>query len=267
MAIDWHVNSEQLEAGDEPAFTSMDTLLARPMQQVTRDSLSGVSLLQLAGNYYVKDFSGSGNRLQHLVGTGRFQRELRNYQYFAELGLATPDLVAWGCETRLGMLQRAVLVTREAAGATDLEKFIASGKLYSEGIGGAREILGHWADATRLLHQHGFYHGDLKARNVLIRKTSQGKPELLYFDCPRGYHPPRPMMRHCIVRELGHMERGLQGRVRRADLMYAYKRYRGVDRLGQDDKQLARDALRYYSQRHMTRKRRIREARRQRREG
>jgi hypothetical protein len=235
------------------------------MEQVTRDALSGVARLQLDGSYYVKVFSGAGNRLQHLIGTGRFQRELRNYGYFAELGLATPELVAWGCDTRLGILQRAVLVTREVTGAIDLEKYIASGQLYKNGAADAREILGQWADATRLFHQRGFYHGDLKARNVLVRREATRTAQLLYFDCPRGYHPPRPMLRHCIVRELAHIERSLQGRVRRTDLMYMYRRYCGVKCLSAEDKALARDALHYYAQRHMTRKRRIREARRRRR--
>lgn len=267
MAADWQVNQAVVETGDEPAFSSMAALLSRPMEQITLDALSGVSRLQLGANYYVKVFNGAGNRLQHLIGTGRFQRERRNYHYFAELGLATPDLVAWGCETRFGLLQRAVLVTREVTGALDLEKFINSGALYQQGSPGAREVLGQWADTTRLFHQRGFYHGDLKGRNVLIRQSQQNQPELLYFDCPRGYHPPRPMLRHCIVRELAHIERGLRAYVRPADLMYMYRRYRGVSRLGPEDKQLARDALRYYAERHMTRKRRIREARRQRREG
>ncbi len=75
------------------------------------------------------------------------------------------------------------------------------------------------------------------------------------------------MLRHCIVRELAHIERGLRGQVRRADILYMYRRYRAVERLGPADKQLARDALRYYAERHMTRKRRIREARRQQRQG
>jgi hypothetical protein len=62
------------------------------------------------------------------------------------------------------------------------------------------------------------------------------------------------------VRDLAHLEDGLRGYVRPVDLLYMYKQYRGCDKLSEQDKMLARDALTYYAKRRMTRKRRRREA-------
>ena len=87
------------------------------------------------------------------------------------------------------------------------------------------------------------------------------EPELFFFDCPSGHHPPRLLLRRGIVRDLAHLEEGLRAHVRRADLLYMYKQYRGCEKLRDEDKALARDALSYYSKRRMTRKRRLREAR------
>ena len=248
------------------------------MERVTLDTLSGVSRLRLQSTYYVKAFKGQGSRLKFYLGISRYQRELRNLKYFATLGLATPQLIAYGHESHLGRLQRAVLVTAEVAGATDLETLVVTETLYQGGIKGARSLLQRLAHATRLLHDDGFYHKDLKTRNILVRDASPAAsnsghgalpdiavtaPELFFFDCPSGHHPPRFMLKRCIVRDLAHLEDGLRGHLRRVDLLYLYKQYLGCEKLSSQDKTLARLVLTYYAQRRMTRKRRLRSKRKQ----
>ena len=261
MGTSWQVDKEGLAPGDRVAFTSMERLLGNPMEAVTRDRFSAVSRLDLQQRYYVKVFSGRYNRWQHLLGRSRYQREVRNLAYFARLGLATPELVAHGRRLHLGLLEDAALVTAEVTGAVDLYQLVCSGAFYSRGTATARKILDQLARATRLMHDDGFYHQDLKPRNVLVR-FGQGEPELLFFDCPRGHHPSRLRFERCVVLELAHIERDLRGRVRRSDLMYLYKQYRGCQRLSADDKALARKALTYYAERRMTARRRKRQARR-----
>jgi tRNA A-37 threonylcarbamoyl transferase component Bud32 len=228
------------------------------MQPVTLDRRSGVSRLAGASTYFVKTFHGRGDRLKYLLGISRYQRELRNLRLFQKLKLQTPDLVAHGHRTRVGLLQRAVLVTWEVAGATDLEQVLGEGALYRDGVPGARAILDALARAVRTLHEAGFYHKDLKPRNILLRRGKSG-PELFFFDCPSGRHPPRFMLHRCVVRDLAHLEDGLRQHVRRSDLLYLYKKYLGREKLSAHDKALARAILAYYPQRRMTGKRRRRE--------
>ena len=235
------------------------------MKQVTLDSRSGVSRLQLQGNYYVKIFAGQGSKLKFRLGISRYQRELRNLQYFATLGLNTPKLVAHGFQSRLGVLQRAVLVTAEVDRAIDLQALLVSGALYRNGVNGARQILRALALATRKMHLDGFYHKDLKPRNILVRQT-QGSAELFFFDCPSGHHPARLLLRRGIVRDLAHLEEGLRDHVRRVDLLDMYQHYRSCAALSGPDKSLARDALTYHARRRMTRRRRRRELQKQTRE-
>lgn len=258
----WRVDSQSIAAADRDAFRSADQLLQLPMEPVTRDRRSAVSRLSLRSVYYVKTFVGHGSRLKYWLGISRYQREVRNLQYFSRLGLDTPLLVASGHQSRLGLLQQAVLVTREVENAIDLEQIIRDAALYRDGVAGARVVLAKLARAARRLHNDGFYHKDLKPRNILLRYTDT-EPELFFFDCPSGHHPPRLLLRRGIVRDLAHLEDGLRGHVRRVDLLYMYKQYRGCQKLSDEDKALAREALSYYRTRRMTRKRRRREKQKQ----
>ena len=263
MTSNWQLNPDAIDPADRDSFESMELLLQGPSTRVTSDARSGVSLLALRQNYYVKVFSGTGNRLQYLLGIGRYQRELANLHYFASVGLATPTVAAYGHRTLLGVLQQAALVTREVPASTTLKQLFEEAKFYKHGVAGARRILDELAQATHTLHARGFYHGDLKARNILVRHEAGG-PKLFFFDCPRGHHPPRWRLRHCIVRELAHLHHDLErGGVRKVDMLYLFKRYRGCDKLGEQDKALALEALAYYSRRSMTRKRRRRIASKQ----
>jgi tRNA A-37 threonylcarbamoyl transferase component Bud32 len=235
----------------------MERLLQEPMQQLTLDRRSGVAILSLQRNYYVKTFAGRGSRIKDWLHISRYRREVRNLEFFAAIGLRTPEVVARGHEYRAGLLRRAMLVTAEVTNAIDLEELIRRGDLYEHGVAGARLILAQVAMAARELHARGFYHKDLKTRNILVKGTGSG-PELFFFDCPSGHHPPSFMLRRGIVRDLAHLEEGLRGHVRKVDLLYLYKQYRGCDKLSAEDKALARDALSYYARRRMTRKRRLR---------
>lgn len=251
----WHVDERQITPADHHAFVSMASLLACPMTPVTRDRRSGVSRLALAHSYYVKVFRGTGSRLQYLAGLSRFQRERRNLRYFAQLGLATPPLAAWGVRRRFGALHSAVLVTREVECAVDLQTLLRSGMLHTCGIRTVRTLLDQLAAAVRAMHADGFCHCDLKARNILVRVGDS--PELCFFDCPRGHRPPRLLLRRRIVRDLAHLEHDLRSHLRRSDLLYLFQRYRQVERLGGEDKALLRQTLAYYPQRRLTRRRRL----------
>ena len=254
----WVVDWPSIPRNDREVFETAQHLLYQPMRHITLDRRSGVSVLSLQRNYYVKTFTGRGSRFKDWLGISRYRREVRNLHYFASLGLRTPEVVAWGQEYRFGFLQQAVLVTAEVTDAMDLAALIREQTVYAHGVTRARAILAQIAISTRALHASGFYHKDLKPRNILVRHN-KAQPELFFFDCPSGHRPPKFMLRRGIVRDLAHLEDGLRGHVRRADLLYMYKQYRGCERLSPGDKALVKEVLGYYAQRRMTRKRRRRE--------
>ena len=252
--VDW----PSIPHSDKGAFESTQLLLRQDMQKITLDRRSGVSILPLECSYYVKTFVGKRSRLKDWLGISRYRREVRNLQYFSALGLRTPTVIACGQEYRHGLLQRSVLVTAEVTDASDLAALIRDKGIYACGTASARSILAQVAISAQILHAAGFYHKDLKPRNILVRHNGE-QPELFFFDCPSGHRPPKFMLHRGIVRDLAHLEDGLRGHVRRTDLLYMYRQYRGCQRLSAEDKALAREVLGYYAQRRMTRKRRRRE--------
>jgi tRNA A-37 threonylcarbamoyl transferase component Bud32 len=227
------------------------------METVTRDSISGVSRLSLHADYYVKKFNGRKDWLKQLLGISRFQRERRNLKYFGSLGLATPAVVAIEERRVAGCLQSGTIVTAAIVDSVTLEELIQSGEFYRGGRVRVRQLLKKLALSVRALHKNGFFHRDIKTRNILVG-SYRTDCTLYFFDCPSGYHPPSLLLKRCIVRDLAYLERGMRGYVGRSDLLYLFKTYLGKSTLSTDDKALARAILAYYGNRRMTRKRRER---------
>ena len=257
----WKVNRALIAQQDQPAFKSLDTLMTLPMGTVTRDSISGVSKLSLNAQYYVKRFRGRSECLKQLLGISRFQREIRNLEYFSSKGLATPGVVAIGEQRVAGFLRSGVIVTAAIADSVTLEELIQSEEFYLAGQAHVRRLLEKLALALRTLHSDGFFARDIKTRNILVG-SHHTDCTLYFFDCPSGHHPPTMLLKRCITRDLAYLERGLRRHIRRSDLLYLYKCYLGKNRLDAQDKALANAVLEYYSKRRMTKKRRQREAKR-----
>ena len=257
----WKVNRTLIAAQDQPAFQSLETLMALPMRTVTKDSVSGVSTLSLHAQYYVKRFSGRSECFKQLLGISRFQREIRNLHYFTSMGLATPRVVALGEQRIAGLLRNGLIVTLAIADSVTLEELIQSEQFYLAGQSRVRRLLKDLAHALQTLHGDGFFARDIKTRNILVG-SYQTDCTLYFFDCPSGHHPPKILLKRSIVRDLAYLERGLRGHIRKSDLLYLYKHYLGKDRLDAQDKVLAKAVLEYYSKRRMTRKRRQRAAKR-----
>lgn len=257
----WKVNWPLVAQQDQPAFQSLESLMALPMSTVTSDRISGVSTLSLHAQYYVKHFDGQSERLKQLLGISRFQLETRNLEYFSSKGLATPGIVAIGEQRVAGFLRTGVIVTAAITDAVTLEELIQSEEFYLAGQAHVRRLLEKLALALRTLHSDGFFARDIKTRNILVG-SYHTDCTLYFFDCPSGHHPPAILLNRCIIRDLAYLERGLRGHIRRSDLLYLYKRYLGKNRLALQDKALANAVLEYYSKRRMTKKRRQREVKR-----
>lgn len=112
----------------------------------------------------------------------RLLRETRSLLAQREAGLPVPEVVAHGVERRFGAPARALLAVRAIPGARDVETLLAEGG----GMAPADRLRVFRAVgvAARRMHEAGFFHRDLYARNVLVRAAG-GDFEAYLIDCPR----------------------------------------------------------------------------------
>lgn len=138
---------------------------------------------------FVKVYTFKKHAFQRFLRQGRSRNEARNLLFFRKLGIAVPEVMAWGRRrNRLGRIVEEFIMTEAIVGAMQLDLFLehhcpdrsrpADGECRDAII----RQLGKW---TRAIHDHHFFHQDLKWRNILVRLDG-GKPELFWIDCPKG---------------------------------------------------------------------------------
>jgi hypothetical protein len=117
----------------------------------------------------------------------RARREWRSIALQQELGLPVAERVCLGELRRLGILRASVLVTDEIEGVRRLDEW-----LHDEAAGGRPgiESAAIVARYAVLLHGRGFVHGDLNARNVLLRAHMDGPVQVFNVDSARGRRHP-----------------------------------------------------------------------------
>ena len=138
---------------------------------------------------YVKIYANKRHPFQRLFRQGRSQNEVKNLLFFRSVGIATPEIVAWG-ERRnpIGRIVEEFIITASKKGTLQLDAFIDQycDNTEREDLRLAREQIarrmGEW---TAAMHAGNFIHEDLNWRNVLARMGDEG-PELFWIDCPNG---------------------------------------------------------------------------------
>lgn len=89
----------------------------------------------------------------------RAAAEGRGYTAFAEAGIETPQLIAWGELRRWGLWTKGIVITRLIEGPTLAEHLRA---------GGSADSLMRAAECMATIHRAGLAHGDPRLRNFLI---------------------------------------------------------------------------------------------------
>ena len=104
------------------------------------------------------------------LGSGRPFRELAVTVAASSKNIPTPEVLAAVSIKVLGPFYRGYLITKELSSFHDLPSCIKTlSQNREESFSNDKEILfKKVADAVRLMHDRGFYHGDLNMKNILI---------------------------------------------------------------------------------------------------
>ncbi len=105
-----------------------------------------------------------------------------------QLGIPTPEVIAFGEVRTFGVLRSAFVATREIPDSMDLATFAGSTwndmprpqqrEVY-------RQISTQIIGQLRTAHQAHFFHRDLKWRNILIQEHA-GDYQCIWIDCPKA---------------------------------------------------------------------------------
>jgi hypothetical protein len=137
--------------------------------------------------------------------------EFRNYGVFEQLGIRTARRVACG-EVRdwLGRLRWAFILTETIPKALTLTEFLQSvaTREHNAVMDLHQSLLHQLAGMARRAHDAGFYHQDLKWRNLLVTHTPGTDPQLWWIDCPRGrFDRWSPWRTHRRVKDLASLDK------------------------------------------------------------
>lgn len=255
-----------VEAAAAARFADLDAVFALEGIIVAKDSVSLTLRIEINGCcYFVKRYSGLGKKpLRRWLGAPRVQLEWENLQRFADWGIATARLVAYGLERQGGVFARGALITEEIPGTSDLarlarahdprlktmfqRRLTPASSALSEAAGANSQSWRHGvsaqvADIARRMHRRRFVHGDLKWRNLLV--DAAGKVFLI--DCPGGGFWWPPFLQYRIVKDLACLDKMAKRHLSRTQRLRFYLDYAQKKKLDEADKRRIRQVVGFFA--------------------
>ena len=238
----WWTNPELIRPALEPTFGSLEAVLGLPRGQVSQRARSDLLRVEIdGGGYYVKRYHSRGSRPERIFFS-KLRQEQLNLRRFVRLGIPTPAIVAWGEQ---GLWHyRGALVTREIAGALDLQEIATKHREYFQSRAWVNQVIDQLAEYVRRIHEVGFIHFDLKWRNVLVELEA---PKVFLIDCPAGRRAFGPNKQYFILRDLDSLDKSAEGVLSRSSRLRFYQRYTRHPRLTRRDKHRLRRLAQYGS--------------------
>jgi len=226
-------------------FADLDAVFALEGEIVAKDSTTRTVRVEVDGRrYYVKRYHGLGKKpLRRWFGTPRVQLEWENLQRFADWGIPTARLVAYGLESQGGRFVRGALITAEIPDTTDLGKLARSHDPKLQSQSWRDGVSAQVADIARRMHSRRFVHGDLKWRNLLVDES--GKVYLI--DCPSGGFWWPPFLQYRIVKDLACLDKVAKRQLSRTQRLRFYLDYAQKKKLDDADKRRIRQIAGFFA--------------------
>lgn len=240
----WCVSVPPEQAALYQALVSLDSCFALKGKRLTQDPKSYVSRHEIDGQIiYRKCYVKSGKYLRKYLGRSRVRAEWENLQFFQKIGVRTPEILAYG-EHKSGLVfERGALVTREVAGAVDLESLAADRNSVLYRPHSFNIICRQIATYTRLLHRHRFAHNDLDWRNILVVPATL---EVYFFDCPAGQRWIWPFLSYRKMKDLAHLDKIARECLPLRWRLRFYRQYLAKRKMSPADRRRLRQIARYY---------------------
>jgi tRNA A-37 threonylcarbamoyl transferase component Bud32 len=185
---------------------------------------------------YVYPFS---RRFDFWLRPGKCAVETWAYGRLHNLGIPSLDVVAFAERRILGMLAATCIVTREVPNTQELGRFAIDTWYHLPKMERCRvykQLASHLVAQVRTAHQEGFFHHDLKWRNILVRREGDDY-SLVWIDAPRASRM-RFRGRRGVVVDLSGLARIAISLLSKYDRMRFVWKYLGEGRQPGDTKRL-----------------------------
>lgn len=140
------------------------------------------------GIVYFKRYLYQKNIWEFFLRRSKAANEFLNYQRLRELNIPTLETVALYEQRSFGRLKLACIVTKELVNTMQLDHFY-SDVLLNMPEAQRKRIFKHLKEQLfsqiKRAHDGGFFHLDLKWRNILIQQKGDDYTPI-WIDCPRG---------------------------------------------------------------------------------
>jgi len=138
---------------------------------------------------YFKRYVYIKPRLKHWLQPSKAAVELAGLYELAQLGITTAQPLAYGEKRSFGILRATFIVTLGIPHTSQLDRFLLDEWRYmpiTEKRSQLAAIKSILLNQLAIAHKAGFFHRDLKLRNILIQKT-ENDFKLIWIDCPRSH--------------------------------------------------------------------------------
>jgi tRNA A-37 threonylcarbamoyl transferase component Bud32 len=243
--VDWRLEPAYAHLAVD--FGSLDAVFALEGEQLTRDPKSVVIRVERNGvRYYVKRYHGTGKgwrrHVLRFMPRPRIKAEWQNLKQFAQWGIPTAEVVAYGLERRNGAFQRGALITRELEGTEDLAILAQRRDARLRDRAWVARLIRQVANHTRILHEHRFVHNDLKWRNILVDRDGKA----YFIDCPWGGYWFGPMLRYRQIKDLACLDKLAKYHLSATQRLRFYLLYQRHERLNASDKTRIRRIVHFF---------------------
>ncbi len=241
----WHILSAANKSAVTSYFPSLDAIFKLDGKIISRSEQSEIFVQKIAGNtYFIKRYFCSKG-LASWFGWSRFHLEVKNQQWFSQIGIPAAQIILYGEERLLLKTLRGVLITKGIVNCRELSAIAGNAPDNFRQTYWRNEILYQIADIVAALHRKRFCHNDLHWRNILVEQYVDGKPTVYLIDCPSGKKLIWPLLGYRKCKDLASLDKLAPSYLSRTQRLRFLLRYCGVKSLTQKEKHTIRTVLRH----------------------
>ena len=137
---------------------------------------------------YLKIYNHRNETRRFFCRRSKAYQEVTGMVELQRIGIPTLDVIAWGERRRFGCLIEAFIITVDATCSGSLRDVVNEEFPHyppEQKTARIEALAAILLPQLRQVHDAGFFHRDLKWRNLLLKRDQEGREDLIWMDCPR----------------------------------------------------------------------------------